>query len=137
MSDWDAASGEPCAVCGKESLQLFKVCKTCLRTTTDTYLKFKHAWVSRAKIPLQEDGMSEALVRIKLGDGSSIDMSREEAGIKLCRQDHCVILPTATGEQALQLYALLEPLGEPVFPELPPLPTLSPEGLIDNGPITG
>ena len=60
--------------------------------------------------------MSEApehLVRIKLEDGTSIDFSRMvNNDVHICRDGHCVILPHCTGQQTLDLFALLEPFGE-------------------------
>lgn len=52
------------------------------------------------------------LLRLKLKDGGYIDLRREEGDIHVCSQDHCLVLPKCPGHQALDLYALLEPLGD-------------------------
>ena len=55
----------------------------------------------------------EHLIRLKLKDGSYIDFSRTENNeVHICHNDHCVILPHCTGQQTLDLFALLEPFGE-------------------------
>jgi len=65
-----------------------------------------------------EKQRSERLVRLRLKDGSAIDMHREEQGIKICLEEQCVSLPDATGGQAAELFALLEAISEDVeFPE--------------------
>ncbi len=56
---------------------------------------------------------SEHLIRLKLKDGTSIDFSRtENKEVHICCAAHCVILPHCTGQQTLDLFALLEPFGE-------------------------
>ncbi len=60
----------------------------------------------------------EHLVRINLKDGGAIDMHKQDGDVTLSSDGHEVTIPHATGQQALDLYALLEPLGESVeFPE--------------------
>lgn len=55
----------------------------------------------------------EQLIRIKLEDGTDIVFRRtENNAVHVCRKDHCVILPRASGKVTLDLFALLEPLGE-------------------------
>jgi len=57
--------------------------------------------------------MTEHLIRIKLKDGTNIDFSRTENNeVHICHENHCVILPHCTGQQTLDLFALLEPFGE-------------------------
>lgn len=57
--------------------------------------------------------MAEHLIRLKLEDGTSIDFRRTENNeVHICRNDHCVILPHCTGQQTLDLFALLKPFGE-------------------------
>lgn len=57
--------------------------------------------------------MTEHLIRLKLKDGTSIDFHRTENNeVRVCHKDHCVILPHGTGQQTLDLFALLEPFGE-------------------------
>ena len=56
---------------------------------------------------------AEHLVRLKLKDGSTIDFRRTENNeVHVCHDDHCVILPKASGQVTLDLFALLEPFGE-------------------------
>ena len=56
---------------------------------------------------------AEHLVRLKLKDGRVIDFSRtENKEVHICDADHCVILPHCTGQQTIDLFALLEPFGE-------------------------
>lgn len=52
------------------------------------------------------------LLRIKLNDGKFFDLYREDGDVRVCSQDHCMILPKCPGHEMLDLYALLEPLGE-------------------------
>lgn len=55
----------------------------------------------------------EHLIRLKLKDGTFIDFRRSEnKEVHICHGDHCVILPHCTGQQTLDLFALLEPFGE-------------------------
>lgn len=55
---------------------------------------------------------AEHLIRLRLADGTSIDFRRTENNeVHVCRADHCVILPHGTGQQTLDLFALLEPFG--------------------------
>lgn len=57
--------------------------------------------------------MPEQLISLKLSDGTFIKFSRTENNeVHICRGDHCVILPHCTGQQTLDLFALLEPFGE-------------------------
>ena len=56
---------------------------------------------------------AEHLIRIKLKDGSTIDFRRtENKEVHICHAGHCAILPHCTGQQTLDLFALLEPFGE-------------------------
>ena len=53
------------------------------------------------------------LVRLKMSNGTYIDFHRDENNVvQVCNGDHCVILPKATGQQTLDLFALLESFGE-------------------------
>ena len=62
--------------------------------------------------------MKEHLVRIKLKDDSTIDIHREDGDVRVCHKEHCVAFPGASGHQTLELFALLEALGEQTeFPE--------------------
>lgn len=55
----------------------------------------------------------EHLISLKLKNGKSIDFYRtENKEVQVCLDDHCVILPKATGRQTLDLFALLESFGE-------------------------
>ena len=55
----------------------------------------------------------EHLIRLKLKDGTFVDFHRAENNdVHICHGDHCVILPHCTGQQTLDLFALLEPFGE-------------------------
>jgi len=55
----------------------------------------------------------EHLIRLRLKDGSAIDFSRtEDNTVHVSRGDHKVVLPKCTGQQTLDLFALLEPFGE-------------------------
>ncbi len=61
---------------------------------------------------------TDHLVRLKLHDGTFIDFRRtENSEVHVCRDDYCVILPHFTGQQTLDLLALLEPLG--IIEEVP------------------
>ena len=56
---------------------------------------------------------AEHLIRLKLEDGTFIDFRRTENNeVHVCRDDHCVILPKASGQVTLDLFALLESFGE-------------------------
>lgn len=60
----------------------------------------------------------ECLVRIALKDGSHIAFHRDnDKAVHICHEDHCVILPHATGHLTTELFALLEPLGEAILEE--------------------
>lgn len=62
--------------------------------------------------------MKEPLVRFRLKSGDIIDMHRQDGDVTLSTKNHQVTIRKATGQQVLDLYALLEPLGEAVeFPE--------------------
>ena len=55
----------------------------------------------------------EHLIRLKLEDGTFIDFRRtENKEVHVCHGEHCVILPHGTGQQTLDLLALLEPFGK-------------------------
>jgi hypothetical protein len=56
--------------------------------------------------------MTERLIRIALRDGTHIAFRREGKTLEVCHEDHCVILPEATGKQTLDLAVLLESFGE-------------------------
>ena len=56
---------------------------------------------------------TELLIRLKLEDGTFIDFRRTKNNeVHVCRGDHCVILPHCTGQQTIDLFALLEPFGK-------------------------
>ena len=56
--------------------------------------------------------MTEHLIRLKVKDGF-IDFYREENNdVRICHGGQCVILPHCTGQQTVDLVALLEPFGE-------------------------
>ena len=56
---------------------------------------------------------AEHLIRLKLKDGTNIDFRRtENKEVHICHEGHCVILPHCTGQQTVDLFALLEPFGE-------------------------
>ena len=60
---------------------------------------------------------TEHLVRITTKSGEVINMHRDGTDIRICHEDHCVVLPELSGMRTLGLYALLEPLGEKIeFP---------------------
>ena len=57
--------------------------------------------------------IAETLIRLKLEDGTFIEFRRtDNKEVHICRDDYCVILPHCTGQQTLDLLALLEPFGE-------------------------
>jgi len=61
---------------------------------------------------------SEHLVRLTLKDGTHIDFHRDDdKTVRVCREDHCVILPKASGMLTTELFALLEPLGDVLLEE--------------------
>lgn len=56
---------------------------------------------------------AELLIRLRLKDGTSIEFRRtENKEVHVCDGDHCVILPHFTGQQTVDLFALLERFGE-------------------------
>jgi len=56
---------------------------------------------------------AEHLITLKLEDGTSIVFRRTENNeVHICHDDHCVILPKASGQVTLDLFALLEPFGK-------------------------
>lgn len=56
---------------------------------------------------------TDHLIRLKLEDGTSIVFHRTENNeVHVCHNDHCVILPKASGQVTLDLFALLEPFGK-------------------------
>lgn len=62
---------------------------------------------------------TERLIRLKLKDGTFIDFRRTaDNEVRVCHNDHCVILPKASGQLTLDLFALLEPFGEIVEEDL-------------------
>lgn len=62
--------------------------------------------------------MNERLVRINLADGSAVDIHRNDMDVEICHDKYCVTFPKATGLKTLELFALLESLGETIeFPE--------------------
>lgn len=64
------------------------------------------------------EGKVERLIRLKLEDGTSIEFRRtENKEVHICRCEHCVILPDCTGQQTMDLFALLENFGR--IEELP------------------
>ena len=55
----------------------------------------------------------EHLISLTLEDGTRINFSRADNGeVQICHNDHCVILPKASGQVTLDFLALLEPFGE-------------------------
>lgn len=57
--------------------------------------------------------MAERLIRLKLEDGTFIEFHRTESNeVHICHAERCVILPKASGQLTLDLFALLEPFGE-------------------------
>ena len=61
---------------------------------------------------------TEHLVRLGLKTGGKVDFYRDDDHtVRVCSEDHCVILPNASGELTVSLFALLEPLGEIVAKE--------------------
>lgn len=56
----------------------------------------------------------EHLLRFRLRSGELIDMDRQDGNVILSNEHHRVIIPHATGKQALDLMAFLEPMGEVV-----------------------
>lgn len=55
----------------------------------------------------------EQLVRLKLEDGTFIVFRRTENNeVHVCHNDHCVILPKASGQVTLDLLALLALFGK-------------------------
>jgi hypothetical protein len=55
---------------------------------------------------------AEHLIRLKLEDGTVIDFRRTDTNeVHICHGDHCVVLPRASGQVTLDLFALLEPFG--------------------------
>lgn len=56
---------------------------------------------------------AEQLIKLKLEDGTFIEFRRTaDNEVQVCHGDHCVILPHGTGQQTLDLFALLEPFGK-------------------------
>ena len=54
----------------------------------------------------------ETLIRLKLEDGTFIEFRRtENKEVHICHDGHCVILPHCSGQQTIDLFALLEPFG--------------------------
>ena len=55
----------------------------------------------------------EHLASIKLKDGDTIDFLRDHSNgsVSICRDGHRAVMPKATGLQAANMFALLEPLG--------------------------
>ncbi|GAI27655.1 unnamed protein product, partial [marine sediment metagenome] len=52
---------------------------------------------------------AEHLIKLKLKDGTFIDFRRTENNeVHICHNEHCVILPKASGQVTLDLFALLE-----------------------------
>ena len=62
--------------------------------------------------------MKEHLVRFHLKDGEIIDVHKENGDVTLSNKHHQVTISRATGQQALDLFAFFEPLGETIeFPD--------------------
>jgi len=56
---------------------------------------------------------TEHLIKFKLKDGTFIDFYRTANNeVHICNNNHCVILPRASGQVTLDLITLLEPFGE-------------------------
>jgi len=77
----------------------------------------------------------EHLVRIKIDKNDDfIDLYREPEGgqISLCSKDRCANLPDLTGMEFMELFGLLQPLGDKV--EFPSDGDRSnPDGGVSNG----
>jgi hypothetical protein len=56
--------------------------------------------------------LKEHLVRLRLKSGANIDFTKDGEDVTICLEDHCVVIPKATGELTTQLFALLDPLSE-------------------------
>lgn len=62
--------------------------------------------------------VDEHLATIRLKDGSAVRFIREGKGLRIEGSDVAVSLPRTTGQQAFDLFSLVESLGESVeFPE--------------------
>ena len=60
---------------------------------------------------------TEHLVRITTKSGEVLDIHKDGTDIRICHEDHCVVLNDLSGLKTLGLFALLEPLGEKIeFP---------------------
>jgi hypothetical protein len=56
---------------------------------------------------------TELLVTLALKNGGKIAFLRDaDHTVRVCHEDHCVILPNASGEVTTSLFALLSPFGE-------------------------
>ncbi|GEM_PF-7008048 len=55
--------------------------------------------------------MDDRIARLWLKDGTAIDIFRQEdTTVKVCREDRCLILPSGTANQVMELVTLLEPM---------------------------
>ena len=56
---------------------------------------------------------SEHVLKLVLKDGRVIKVYRaEDLSVHICSEDHCAVIPKASGQVTLDLFALLAPLGE-------------------------
>jgi hypothetical protein len=63
---------------------------------------------------------SERFVRLTLKDGSHLDFHRDDDNmVRICsdKDGHCTLLPHASGRQVLELFGLLEAVGDVVIEE--------------------
>jgi|GEM_PF-4928702 len=57
-------------------------------------------------------GEPEHLTSLNLSDGTEIEFCRtDQKEVQIWHGDHCVRLPKGTGQQTLDMLALLEPFG--------------------------
>ena len=63
--------------------------------------------------PKADEPKEEHLISLILKNGQKIDFSRtENKEVRVCRGDHCVTLPKASGQVTLDFLVLLEPFGK-------------------------
>ena len=56
---------------------------------------------------------SEHVLKLVLKDGRVIKIYRaEDLSVHICGEDHCAVLPKASGQVTLDLFAILAPFGE-------------------------
>ena len=55
--------------------------------------------------------MDDRIARLWLKNGTAIDILRnEDKTVKVCRDDRCLVLPSGSANQVMELVALLEPM---------------------------